>query len=64
MCATGCSAHDDPVPDAGGTPATVIITIDIDDLLAKTGYGVASDGTLIRTDTVLRLADQADIYTA
>ena len=56
--------QNDPVPDAGGTPATVIITIDIDDLLAKTGYGVASDGTLIRTDTVLRLADQADIYIA
>ena len=44
--------QDTPVPDTGGTPATVIITIDIDDLLAKTGYGVASDGTLIRTDTV------------
>jgi Domain of unknown function (DUF222)/HNH endonuclease len=25
------------VPDAGGTPATVIIMIDLDDLLAKTG---------------------------
>ncbi len=37
------------VPDAGGTPATVIITIDIDDLLNKTGYAVASDGTLIPT---------------
>ena len=51
-------------PRAGGNPATVIITIDIDDLLAKTGYGVATDGTLIRTDTVARLADQADIYFA
>jgi hypothetical protein len=55
---------DSAIPDAGGTPATVIITIDIDDLLAKTGYGVASDGTLIRTDTVAGLADQADVYTA
>jgi hypothetical protein len=56
--------QDTPVPDAGGTPATVIITIDLDDLLANTGYGVASDGTLIRTDTVRDLADQADIYYA
>jgi hypothetical protein len=55
---------DNPVPDAGGTPATVIITINSDDLLAKIGYGVCSDGTLIRTDTVLGLADQADIYYA
>jgi hypothetical protein len=56
--------QDTPVPDAGGTPATVVITIDLDDLLKRTGYGVASDGTLIRTDTVRDLADQADIYTA
>ena len=55
---------DNPVPHSGGTPATVIITIDIDDLLANTGYGVASDGTLIRTDTVRGLTDQADVYTA
>ena len=26
------------VPDSGGTPATVIVTIDLEDLLAKTGY--------------------------
>ena len=50
------------VPDAGGTPATVIITIDIDDLLAKTGHAVASDGTLIPTRQALGLADQAEIY--
>jgi hypothetical protein len=56
--------QDNPVPDSGGTPATVVITIDLDDLLAKTGYGVASDGTLIRTESVLGLADQADIYYA
>ena len=55
---------ENPVPDSGGTPATVIVTIDVDDLLANTGYGVASDGTLIPTDTVRRLANQADVYTA
>ena len=41
---------ENPVQEAGGTPATVIITIDIDDLLNKTGYAVASDGTLIPTE--------------
>jgi Domain of unknown function (DUF222)/HNH endonuclease len=55
---------DNAVPDSGGTPATVIITIDPDDLLAKTGYALTSDGTLIRTDTALAAADQADIYWA
>ena len=53
---------DNPVPDAGGTPATVIVIIDLDDLLNRTGYGIASDGTLIRTENVLGLADQADVY--
>ena len=52
------------MPDSGGTPATVIVTIDLDDLLAKTGYVITSDGTLIKTDTALAAADQADIYWA
>ena len=53
---------DNAVPDSGGTPATVIINIDLEDLLAKTGYAITSDGTLIKTDTALAAADQADIY--
>ena len=52
------------LPESGGTPATVIVTIDLDDLLARTGYGTSSDGTLIRTDQVLRMANQADIVPA
>ena len=40
---------DSAVPDSGGTPATVIVTIDLDDLLANTGYAITSDGTLIKT---------------
>ena len=39
----------------------MIVTIDFDDLLARTGYGTTSDGTLIRTADVLRMANQADI---
>ncbi len=42
----------------------MIITFRIEDLLATTGYAVASDGTLIRTETALKLAAQADIYFA
>jgi hypothetical protein len=42
----------------------VIITIDLQDLLNKTGYAVASDGTLIRTEQALQLADQAELYFA
>jgi hypothetical protein len=52
------------VPDAGGTPATVIITLDLQDLLDKTGHAVTSDGTVIPTDKALALADQAEIYWA
>ena len=54
----------DTIPESGGTPATVIVTIDLDDLLARTGYGTSSDGTLIPTDQVLRMANQADIIPA
>ena len=53
----------DAVP-AGGVPATVIVTIDLDDLLAKCGYGRSSDGTLIPTNTVLAMANNADIIPA
>ena len=52
------------VPDAGGTPATVIITINLDDLLNRTGYCVAADGTLVRADNTRQLIDQADVYVA
>ena len=48
-------------PGTGGTPATVIVTIDWDDLLRRTGFGMTSDGTLIRTAEVLRLANEAEI---
>lgn len=55
---------DPTLPDAGGTPTTLILTLDMEDLLARTGYAVASDGTLIPTKTAIVLADQADIYFA
>jgi Domain of unknown function (DUF222)/HNH endonuclease len=49
------------LPDSGGTPATVIVTISIEDLLAKAGYGTVSDGTLIPAGQLLKIANAADI---
>jgi hypothetical protein len=54
----------DSIPDSGGTPATVIITIDLEDLLNGTGYGLTSDGTLIRTEQVRGMTDQAEVFYA
>ena len=51
----------DSVRDAGGTPATVIVTVDLQNLLDKTGYAVTSDGTLIPTAKALDLAGQAEM---
>jgi hypothetical protein len=55
---------DSAVPDSGGTPASVIVNIDLEDLLAKTGYAITADGTLIKTQTAVAAADQADLYWA
>lgn len=52
------------LPISGGTPATVIVTIKLEDLLARTGHGETSDGTLICTDEVLRIANEAEIIPA
>ena len=51
----------DTVPDAGGIPTTLIVTINLDDLLDQLGYGTTADGTLIPAAKVLELAEQADI---
>ncbi len=54
----------DPPPEAGGSPVTVIISIDLADLLTGTGYGISSDGTLLRAEQVVKLSDQAEVYQA
>jgi hypothetical protein len=51
----------DVLPDSGGTPATVILTIDADKLQARTGTGSFSDGTPVSGRMVADLADQADL---
>ena len=52
------------LPDSGGTPATVIVTIDEHDLQARRRWGVTSDGTMLSAEMVVDLADQAEIYPA
>ncbi len=48
-------------PDAGGMPATVIVTIDADDLINRSGTGRTADGTLISTAKLLQMANNAEI---
>jgi hypothetical protein len=52
------------IPDAGGIPATVIVTIDADDLIERVGHGRTADGTLLPTAKILQLANSADIIPA
>jgi Domain of unknown function (DUF222)/HNH endonuclease len=52
------------MPDAGGVPATVIVTIDEESLRRRTGAGTTSDGTRLSVHAVLALAEQAEIVPA
>lgn len=49
------------LPDLGGTPATVIVTVTLDNLLSRLGYGRTGDGNLLSTAQILDLAEQAEI---
>jgi hypothetical protein len=59
-CARLLKAADQP--SVGGIPASVIVTIGIEDLLAKAGLADTADGTQLTTDQLLRIADEADIW--
>jgi hypothetical protein len=50
----------DTLPDSGGTAALVIVT-GADDRANRTGVGHFSDGSTIRAERVIGLADQADV---
>ncbi|MFC7623283.1 DUF222 domain-containing protein [Microlunatus sp. GCM10028923] len=52
----------DDLPMCGGTPASVIITVDAEDLLRRTGQAVTSGGAALSVPELLRLADEAEIY--
>lgn len=52
------------LPASGGTPATVVVTITLEKLLDRLGYGQTSDGVLLPAARVLELAEEADIIPA
>jgi hypothetical protein len=60
VCGRVLKMGDQPV--SGGTPASVIVTIELDDLLAKAGLAETSDGSMLTTDQLLRIADEAEIW--
>jgi hypothetical protein len=49
-------------PSVGGVPASVIVTIDVEDLLAKVGLAETADGSQLTSDQLLRIADEAEIW--
>ncbi len=49
------------LPDCGGTPATLLITITLADLESRTGVATTAHGGLISVPEALRLAGEADI---
>ena len=57
-CARLLKAADQP--SVGGIPASVIITISLEDLLAKAGVAETADGTQLTSDQLLRIADEAE----
>jgi hypothetical protein len=52
----------DDQPSVGGVPASVIVTISIDELLAKAGLAETADGTQLTAEQLLRIADEAEIW--
>ena len=49
------------LPDCGGTPATVLLTITLADLESRAGLATTSHGGLITVPEALRLAGEADL---
>jgi hypothetical protein len=49
-------------PAVGGIPASVIVTIGLEELLAKAGIAETTDGTQLSSTQLLRIADQAQIW--
>ncbi|HJY43530.1 MAG TPA: DUF222 domain-containing protein, partial [Propionibacteriaceae bacterium] len=49
-------------PLVGGIPASVIITVQLEDLLSKAGLAETNDGTILTCEQLLRIADEAEIW--
>jgi hypothetical protein len=58
-CGRLLKSADQPV--VGGVPASVIVTVQLEDLLAKAGLAETNDGTVLTSEQLLRIADQAEI---
>ncbi|GAA1426591.1 HNH endonuclease signature motif containing protein [Microlunatus lacustris] len=52
------------VPDTGGVPVSVVVTIDEQDLSRRTGSATTSTGNLLSTRALLQMAAEADIIPA
>jgi hypothetical protein len=59
-CGRLLKAADQPM--IGGVPASVIVTVPLQDLLAEAGVAETSDGTMLTADQLLRIADEAEIW--
>jgi hypothetical protein len=51
----------DQLPPSGGTPATVLLTMTLDQLETRTGHVTTAHGGTMSVATALELADQADV---
>jgi len=60
VCGRVLKTGDQPV--TGGAPASIIVTIGVEDLLAKAGLAETSDGSMLTADQLLRIADEAEIW--
>ena len=48
-------------PSVGGAPASVIVTVQLEELLTKAGLAETSNGSQLTSDQLLRIADEAEI---
>ncbi len=53
----------DDVPACGGTPTSVVVTVKLTDLLRRAGLAETSDGTLLTAEELIRMANEAEIWT-
>src|SRR6476659_3866811 len=60
VCARLLKAADQPC--VGGIPASVIVTIGLEDLLAKTGLAETAEGSQLTPDQLLQIADEAELW--
>jgi Domain of unknown function (DUF222) len=59
-CARLLKAADQP--SVGGVPASVVLTIGVDDLVTKAGLAETADGSQLTPEQLLRIADEAEIW--